>query len=340
MPTPVPQPERSRREEAGECNSCPKKRGKPNPAAVGKDGKRGKLCRPCLDKDKERKSERLAKKAAAAAERTEAVPAPSQDEPTEPLSQLGFSVLSGPDSRPLLDETQEQMTLYRRRVLNGDCVKCPKSDVKKAAKKADGTRYVHCEIHLSKSREQNAATRKKQRAGHAGEPTTSPPAAYSEDPNPPKREVPFCASTEWDGDIWMEDKHLVLARFGPQCWACKSTPEPMKDGSIRMDSVAFDHIAPKKNPNGIRGSDAIWNRAVLCHGCNLRKGNRITTIQELRAVNYKEGYISHESEGLQDLGEALAFAVSICERRAAESARQAENSKWFDWWGNAPHTRG
>lgn len=62
-------------------------------------------------------------------------------------------------------------------------------------------------------------------------------------------------------------RYTALARYGNHCACCGRSP---KDGII----LHVDHILPRKTHPELQAD--INNLQILCHECNLGKGNRCT----------------------------------------------------------------
>lgn len=300
----VRDPLKSEREAAGLCVYCPAK-GQANPVVVRTDGRVLKQCQKCKDEDAARKAAR---------------------------SSTGLGADPSPSAEIPMSRTEEFTAMKAVALAEGKCINCyirPQgySLVQR------GKKIQSCDECRNRGR-----VRKGLKPILAQEPVVAdkPSAARgvtasspADQPNPTVPDLLSRPESEWSEAEWskalpMDDKDLMLARFGPECEACLARPPALANGGFRKEAVHFDHIEPKKR-NGIPGTDAIWNRALLCPVCNQTKGNRMT-LDELRKHNAEKNLIApgFSYKDLPDRHERAEFAIAITNRRFLNEKIQNE----------------
>lgn len=71
-------------------------------------------------------------------------------------------------------------------------------------------------------------------------------------------------------------KRLIKEGHLPECKCCGT-----------KEYLTFDHIIPKSK----EGTDSLTNGQILCTKCNLRKGDKVISINELRQlIKFKINY--------------------------------------------------
>ncbi len=128
-------------------------------------------------------------------------------------------------------------------------------------------------------------------------------------------------TASWSGRIPKDEaKRMLINRFGPVCWGCGFEPR-RPNGSIDESLLEVDHIRARRPAEGARGSDELYNLALLHRTCNGVKRNKMT-LEQLREHNALHGflYVDRVSD-LVDLYEATEFAAEQIALHAAEAER-------------------
>ena len=125
---------------------------------------------------------------------------------------------------------------------------------------------------------------------------------------------------KWTGGISKDQcKKFLIDRYGERCWGCNFSPCKKPDGSRDPRYFEVDHIRAQAD----KGSSELYNLAILCTPCNLRKGNRMT-LEQLRQMNAERGdiYCAAVSD-LINLDDRVLATI----RKTIELAQRGETKK-------------
>src|SRR5574343_488723 len=77
-------------------------------------------------------------------------------------------------------------------------------------------------------------------------------------------------------------KQKLIDMYGQKCYYC--------DKDKKYKELTFDHIYPKSKLRGDRRQLNIQNCVLSCYSCNLKKGDKIISIEDFRKEIMKDKY--------------------------------------------------
>lgn len=90
------------------------------------------------------------------------------------------------------------------------------------------------------------------------------------------------------GEYRHKIKQALVDMYGQKCYYC--------DEDKKYNDLTFDHIFPKSKTRGDRRQINIGTCVLSCYPCNLRKADRIVTIEDFRQEVMGDKYYPFQSK--------------------------------------------